>query len=106
MTIAYRKPAAYVSAPMNSPDLNALMASVTVEQVTAFYGQSMPPSDGRREVRMDCPCACYDGSVGRQDISVNTQHPAKFFKCHAYQCMVKGNLFKLMYMLKHGKTPP
>lgn len=80
------------------------MREVSFEQVAAYYGIPLP--DLHRignEVRMRCFLNC--GRVeetGERALAIQTEHPAKLWRCHQAGCGRGGNLVSLCDYLKPG----
>ena len=86
--------------PMPGPnrfDVDGTMASLTLEEAAARCGLPLQVKGSGAEVRIDCPFGCSGDHAGRCEISVNTDHPARVWKCHSYGCELRGNLFNLMH---------
>ena len=85
-------------------NVDELMPQVTVEQVAAFYGVNLPDL-GRvgAETRVACFLNCgRTQQTGDRAIAIQTDHPAKQWKCHHYGCGKGGNLVSLCDLLKPG----
>ncbi len=99
-------------------DVDSLQRELSVRQVAAYYGASLPEHFGDGgEQRMSCPCrdcrgfgasAQPSGHDDGRSVSINTSDPFKRWKCHreGYGCGAQGNLVTLAYCLKHGAMPP
>jgi hypothetical protein len=96
------------SARRHTIDVDALQRQLTVRQVAAYYGFTLPErfADGG-EQRMRCPCASCTGHNDDRSVSINTSDPFRRWKCHrgGYGCGAAGNLVTLAYCLKHGAMP-
>jgi hypothetical protein len=91
----------------NSPryiNVDELMPQITVEQVAAFYGVSLPVLNRvGAETRVACFLNCgRTQQTGDRAIAIQTDHPAKQWKCHHYGCGKGGNLVSLCDLLKPG----
>jgi 5S rRNA maturation endonuclease (ribonuclease M5) len=91
------KPAGFVN-------VDELMPQLSVEQVAAFYGVLLPEMKRiGEETRMQCFLACgKTHETGDRALAVQTEHPAKQWKCHQYGCGKSGNLVSLCDLLKSG----
>ena len=90
--------------PSRFINVDELMPQVTVEQVAAFYGVNLPAL-GRvgDETRVACFLNCgRTQQTGDRAIAIQTDHPAKQWKCHHYGCGKGGNLVSLCDLLKPG----
>jgi hypothetical protein len=85
-------------------NVDELMPQLTVEQVAAFYGVSLPELKRiGNETRMQCFLACGKTvETGDRALAIQTDHPAKQWKCHQYGCGKGGNLVSLCDLLKPG----
>lgn len=85
-------------------NVDELMPQLTLEQVALFYGAQLP--DLKRigsETRMQCFLACGKmHETGDRALAIQTEHPAKQWKCHQYGCGKGGNLVSLCDLLKPG----
>jgi hypothetical protein len=89
-------------------DVDTLQRQLTVRQVAAYYGFTLPERFGDSgEQRMRCPCANCSGHHDERSVSINTSDPFRRWKCHRenYGCGAQGNLVTLAYCLKHGAMP-
>ena len=87
-------------------NVDELMTGMTLEQVTRFYGVSLPELYRTgQETRMRCFLAC--GKVeetGDRVLAMQENDPAKKLKCHEYECGKGGNLVSLCDLLKPGRN--
>lgn len=87
-------------------NVDELMRELTVEQVAAFYGVELP--DATRvgnETRMKCFLLCGKAhETGDRALAIQTDHPAKQWKCHQYGCGKGGNLVSMCDLLKPGTS--
>ncbi|HEX5314169.1 MAG TPA: hypothetical protein VFX38_04565, partial [Gammaproteobacteria bacterium] len=85
-------------------NVDELMPQLSVEQVALFYGVQLP--DATRignETRMQCFLACGKAhETGDRALAIQTDHPAKQWKCHQYGCGKGGNLVSMCDLLKPG----
>jgi 5S rRNA maturation endonuclease (ribonuclease M5) len=85
-------------------NVDELMPQLSLEQVVAFYGVLLP--DCARigsETRMKCFLLCGKAQeTGDRALAIQTEHPAKQWKCHQYGCGRGGNLVSLCDLLKPG----
>ena len=82
-------------------DVDRLVEQIDLPTVFNYYGQSFPFEESKANVRIDCPIAdCEPSSYGK--LSVGTTVPYRI-KCHT--CGVSGNIFTLMWILKHQQPP-
>ena len=66
-----------------------------------YYGRSFPSAESKTNVRIDCPITdCEPSSYGK--LAVSTSVPYRI-KCHS--CGVSGNIFTLMWIMKHQRPP-
>ena len=79
-----------------------------VERIAAFYNVQLPELHTTpREVRMACEFACgKEAPTGDRAISVRVDTAVPLLNCFHYGCTVRGNILKLMYMMKHNTAPP
>lgn len=85
---------------MNSPrytNVDELQAQTTLAAAAAKCGIPLEVHGSGKQVRLDCPFGCPGDHVGRREISVDTENRQKVFRCHAYECQVRGNLLTLMH---------
>lgn len=94
-------------------DVNALQEQLAaegnvVERLAAFYNVRLPTlHTTEREVRMACEFACgIAAPTGDRAMSVRIDTPTPLLNCFHYGCTVRGNVLKLMYMMKHNRPPP
>lgn len=84
--------------------VDELLPQVSLEEAAEFYGVTLP--EIRRvgdEVRMRCFLACgKTEETGDRALAIQTNHPAKQWKCHQYQCQKGGNLVGLCDLMKPG----
>jgi 5S rRNA maturation endonuclease (ribonuclease M5) len=85
-------------------NVDELMPQVSIEQVAAFYGVTLPILNRvGAETRIACFLNCArSGETGDRAIAIQTDHPAKQWKCHHYGCGKGGNLVSLCDLLKPG----
>src|SRR5487761_1466366 len=87
-------------------NVDELMRELTVEQVALFYGVQLP--DATRvgnETRMKCFLLCGKGhETGDRALAIQTEHPAKQWRCHQYGCGKGGNLVSMCDLLKPGTS--
>src|SRR5437868_7096707 len=85
-------------------NVDELMPQVTLEQVAAYYGTPLPDLKHiANETRTKCFLACgRTHETGERALSIQTDHPAKQWKCFQYGCTKSGNLIALMDLLKPG----
>lgn len=95
--MAGEKPAGFVN-------VDELMPKLTVEQVAVFYGVQLPEASRiGNETRMKCFLLCGKAhETGDRALAIQTDHPAKQWKCHQYGCGKGGNLVSMCDLLKAG----
>ncbi len=86
--------------------VDELMPQVTVEQVAAYYGVSLPEiHQVGDEIRLRCFLACgRTEETGDRAIAIQANNPVKPWRCHVYQCQKGGNLIGLCDLLKPGEN--
>ncbi len=91
------KPSGYIN-------VDELMLQVTLEQVAAFYGVHLPELKRvGAETRVRCFLNCgRTQDTGDRAVAIQTDHPAKQWKCHHYGCGKGGNLVSLCDLVKPG----
>ena len=90
---------------VNKSWINAdeLLAKAHPDQVMQHYGVSVPNKKSGNNYRVACPineCDSEKSSYGQ--LSIELTPP---YKIHSFCCGLKGNLFDLMWVAKHGKRP-
>ena len=85
-------------------NVDELIPQVTLEQVAAYYGVQLPELKRvGQETRTRCFLACgRTQETGDRALSIQTDHPAKQWKCFQYGCTKSGTLIALMDLLKPG----
>ncbi len=85
-------------------NVDELIPQVTLEQVAAYYGVPLPELKRvGQETRTRCFLACgRTRETGDRALSIQTDHPAKQWKCFQYGCTKSGTLIALMDLLKPG----
>jgi 5S rRNA maturation endonuclease (ribonuclease M5) len=85
-------------------NVDELLPQVTLEQAAAFYGVQLPELKRvGQETRTRCFLACgRTQETGDRALSIQTDHPAKQWKCFQYGCTKSGTLIALMDLLKPG----
>ena len=83
--------------PTNRFNVDRAMSEISLDEAAARSGITLDAKGPGSEVRLDCPFGCAGDHTGRREISVNTEHPAKLWKCHSYGCEMRGNLLGLMH---------
>ena len=80
------------------------MPQVSIEQVAAYYGVSLPELHRvGSETRTRCFLLCGRTSeTGDRVLAIQEGHPAKQWKCHQYECGKGGNLISLCDLMKAG----
>ena len=96
---------------MNRPrsgyvNIDELMPKVSLEQVAAFYGVTLPERHRiGEEVRTRCFLNCGRGQeTGDRALAIKIDHPARQWRCHQYGCGKGGNLISLCDLLKPGEN--
>ena len=85
-------------------NVEALMQQVSLEQAVAFYRVELPEIHRiGDEIRMRCFLNCGRGEeTGERAISIQSEHPAKIWRCHQAGCGKGGNLVSLCDLMKPG----
>lgn len=92
------KPLAYIS-------VDDLQAQTTLSDAAAKCGFALDLVGAGTQVRLDCAFGCKGDHAGKREISVDTANPQKVFACHAYGCLVRGNLLTLLHGWRTGTLP-
>src|SRR4051812_25287846 len=87
-------------------NVDELMPQISVEQVAAFYGATLPElhrtgTETRTRCFLNCGRTC---ETGNRVLAIQTEHPAKQWHCHQYGCGKGGNLVSLSDLLKSGSN--
>lgn len=85
-------------------NVDELMPQVTLEQAARYYGVSLPEL---KKIGAETRTACFlncgkDKATGDRALAIQTEDPAKKFRCHQYGCQKGGNLVSLCDLLKPG----
>ncbi len=85
-------------------NVDELMPQVTLEQAAAYYGVLLPELNRvGDETRARCFLVCgRTHETGDRALAIQTDHPAKQWKCHQYGCGKAGNLVSLCDLIKPG----
>lgn len=91
--------------PINRSWVNAdeLLAKAHPDQVMLHYGLPIPEKQSGNNYRISCPvvdCDSEKSSYGQFSIELTPP-----FRVHCFSCQLRGNLFDLMWVAKHGKRP-
>lgn len=81
-----------------------LLPRISLEQVAAYYGVPLPElrrvgNEVRTQCFLNCGKTCETGS---RTLAIEIDHPAKQWKCHAYECGKSGNLVSICDLVKPG----
>src|SRR5438105_3695685 len=84
--------------------VDELMPQVSLEQVLAFYGVELPElKQVGAETRSRCFLNCGKSEeTGDRALAIQTDHPARQWRCHQAGCGRGGNLLSLCDLLKPG----
>lgn len=87
-------------------NVDELLPQVSLEQAAAFYGVALPELKRiGAETRTRCFLNCgRTEETGDRALAIQTDHPARQWKCHAYSCGKGGNLVSLCDLLKPGDS--
>src|SRR5439155_16453171 len=90
--------------PSSFVNVDELMPRITLEQVVAFYGVTLPElRQVGSETRSRCFLACgRQCETGDRALAIQTGHEAKQWVCHQQSCGKGGNLVSLCDLLKPG----
>ena len=90
--------------PSSFVNVDELMPQITLEQVVAFYGVTLPElRQVGGEIRSRCFLACGRRcETGDRALAIQTGHAAKQWVCHQQGCGKGGNLVSLCDLLKPG----
>jgi 5S rRNA maturation endonuclease (ribonuclease M5) len=85
-------------------NVDELMPQVTLEQAALYYGVSLPEL---KKIGAETRTACFlncgkDKATGDRALAIQTEDPAKKFRCHQYGCQKGGNLVSLCDLMKPG----
>lgn len=85
-------------------NVDELMPQVTLEQAALYYGVALPELKKiGAETRMACFLNCAKmQATGERALAIQTDDPAKKWKCHQYGCVCGGNLVSLCDLMKPG----
>ena len=80
-----------------------LLTKAHPDQVMQHYGLPIPEKRSGNNYRIACPVAdCESEKSSYGQFSVELSPP---FRVHCFSCQLRGNLFDLMWVAKHGKRP-
>jgi len=87
-------------------DVDELMPQITLEQAAAYYGVGLPElhragNETRTRCFLNCGKAC---ETGDRVLAIQTDHPAKQWKCHQYECGKGGKLISLCDLMRSGQN--
>lgn len=87
-------------------NVDELMPQVSLEQAASFYGVALPELKRiGSETRTRCFLNCgRTEETGDRALAIQTDHPARQWKCHAYSCGKGGNLVSLCDLMKLGDS--
>src|SRR5437879_3279617 len=90
--------------PSSFVNVDELMPRITLEQVAAFYGMTLPElRQVGSELRSRCFLVCgRQGETGDRALAIQTDHEAKQWVCHQQGCGKGGNLVSMCDLLKPG----
>ena len=81
--------------------VDRIVDRLDLSQVFSFYGHDTPEQRSGGNLRMECPVNnCEASSYGKMSVSEST--PFRI-KCHS--CGIAGNVFTLMWVMKHHEPP-
>jgi hypothetical protein len=85
-----------------------LKRQVSVEQVAAFYGASLPELHRLgSEVRTACFLACGKAqATGPRALAIKADTDDKHWKCHQYGCPHGGDIIEMCALMKFGEPKP
>jgi 5S rRNA maturation endonuclease (ribonuclease M5) len=85
-------------------NVDELLPQVSLEQAAAFYGIVLPNCKRiGAETRIRCFLACGKTTeTGDRALAIQTEDPARKWKCHQYGCGKGGNLVSLCDLMKPG----
>ena len=89
--------------PANWINVDEWMSDQSLQSAADACGHgSLDTSGSGSNLRIDCPFACEGDHASKREITVDSENPAKVWKCHAYGCECRGNLLNLMYGWLNG----
>src|SRR5436189_6135389 len=90
--------------PSKFVNVDELLPQVSLQDAARFYGVELPTlHQVGSETRARCFLACgKTQETGDRALAIQTDHPAKQWKCHQYGCGKGGNLVSLCDLLKPG----
>ena len=80
-----------------------LISQLNPDQVIQAMGRPLPTRKSGENYRMECPiegCDAQRSNYGQ--LSIELKPP---YRIHCFSCGVRGNLFDLLWILKHGTRP-